>query len=133
MTDRGDHHHVPALVRHGDQLRYTQPDTPRPYKVPGGKVGVWIVAGVALAALVFSFVVGLLPPNVIKGLGPVTYVAILLVATFVLSIGGPLVFWVLRKPGWVAPNAAAYLTGKEDATPDAATPTAAAPGGGEPS
>jgi hypothetical protein len=45
----------------------------------------------------------------------VTYIAILLAATFVLSIGGPLLFWVFRKPGWVAPNAAAYLTGEEDA------------------
>jgi amino acid transporter len=106
------------------KLRYSQPDAPRPYKVPGGKVGVWIVAGVALAALVFSFVVGLFPPNVIKGIGPVAYVVILLAATFVLSIGGPLVFWVLRKPGWVAPNAAAYLTGDEDAEP-------AVPQGGE--
>jgi len=112
------------------KLRYSQPDTPRPYKVPGGKPGVWIVAGVALAALVFSFAVGLFPPNVIKGLGAGSYIAILLGATFVLSIGGPLVFWVLRKPSWVAPNAAAYLTGEEDeATPEVASPGAAAQGG----
>ena len=107
------------------KLRYSQPDAPRPYKVPGGKVGIWIVAGLALAALVFSFVVGLFPPNVIKGFGPVTYVVILLAATFVLSLGGPLLFWVLRKPGWVAPNAAAYLTGDEDA------PAAPAAGAGQ--
>jgi len=118
------------------KLRYSQPDAPRPYKVPGGKVGIWIVAGLALAALVFSFVVGLFPPNVIKGFGPVTYVVILLAATFVLSLGGPLLFWVLRKPGWVAPNAAAYLTGDEDAEPEPAGAAAGADDpakGGEPS
>ena len=108
------------------KLRYSQPDTPRPYKVPGGKAGVWIVAGVALAALVFSFVVGLFPPSVIKGFSPAAYIGILLAATFVLSIGGPLLFWVLRKPGWVAPNAAAYLSGDEDAAE--APAAAAAPG-----
>ena len=26
------------------RLRYTEPDTPRPYKVPGGKVGIWLIA-----------------------------------------------------------------------------------------
>jgi amino acid transporter len=114
------------------KLRYSQPDAPRPYKVPGGKAGVWIVAGIALAALVFSFVVGLFPPNVIKGIGPIAYVVILLVATFALSIGGPLIFWVLRKPGWVAPNAAAYLTGEEDApAEDSAAPAGAGAEGGD--
>jgi len=117
------------------KLRYSQPDAPRPYKVPGGKAGVWIVAGIALAALIFSFVVGLFPPNVIKGIGPVAYVVILLVATFALSIGGPLLFWMLRKPGWVAPNAAAYLTGEEDAAAEtaAAPPPGPAGEGGDPS
>ena len=34
------------------KLRYSRPDAPQPYKVPGGKAGVWIVARIALAALV---------------------------------------------------------------------------------
>ncbi len=41
-----------ALIR----LKYTEPDTPRPFVVPGGKIGAWllgiptiILAGVALA------------------------------------------------------------------------------------
>ena len=34
-----------ALIR----LRYTQPDTPRPYRIPGGKLGVWIVGGFGIA------------------------------------------------------------------------------------
>jgi amino acid transporter len=111
------------------KLRYSQPDTHRPYRVPGGKVGIWIVAGVALAALCFSFVVGLFPPSVIKGFSPAGYIGVLLGATFVLSIGGPLLFWVLRKPGWIAPNAAAYLTGDEDAADAPAAPGPAATSG----
>ena len=36
-----------AVIR----LRYTQPDTPRPYRIPGGKIGVWLVCGVGLLGL----------------------------------------------------------------------------------
>ena len=32
----------PALIR----LRYTHPDTPRPYRVPGGTRGVWLCGGI---------------------------------------------------------------------------------------
>ena len=104
------------------KLRYSQPDTPRAYKIPGGKPGVWIVAGIALAALAFSFVVDLFPPNVVKGLGLGGYIAIMLGGTFALSIGGPLLFWLFRKPAWAAPNAAAYLEGTEDEPDQAPTP-----------
>ena len=31
------------------KLRYTQPDTPRAYKIPGGNYGMWIVAGMGIA------------------------------------------------------------------------------------
>lgn len=29
----------------GIKLRYTQPDLKRSYKVPGGKMGMWLIAG----------------------------------------------------------------------------------------
>jgi amino acid transporter len=32
----------PSLIR----LRYTHPDVPRPYRVPGGNIGVWICGGI---------------------------------------------------------------------------------------
>lgn len=105
-----------ALIK----LRYAQPDTPRAYRVPGGMAGVWLVGGVAITALLFSFVVGLLPPSVVKGIGTVPYVLLLLVLSLLLSVGAPLVFWLFRRPGWVAPNAAAYLeSGEDDAGPPA--------------
>ncbi len=103
------------------KLRYTQPDTLRAYRIPGGMAGVWIVAGVAIVALAFSFIVGLLPPSVVTGIGTVPYALLLLALSFALSIGGPLVIWIFRKPGWVADNAAAYLETGED---PAATPPA---------
>ena len=99
------------------KLRYSQPDAPRPYRVPGGKAGMWVVCGTALAALVFSLAVGVLPPSVVGGMSPAVYVSVLVAATAGLSLGAPLVFWLRRKPGWVAPDAESYLTGGEPGRP----------------
>lgn len=97
-----------ALIK----LRYSQPDTPRAYTIPGGKPGVWVVSGVALGALVFSFVIGLLPPEGTKASMPV-YVSGMFLATLVLSVGVPALFYLFRKPSWRAENAEAYLEGEE--------------------
>ncbi len=110
------------------KLRYSQPDTPRAYRIPGGKAGVWIVAGAALVALVFAFVVGLMPPSIVKNVGTWSYVLILLALSLLLSVGAPMIFWLFRKPGWVAPNAAAYLESGEDDTPEAGAAAPATPG-----
>ena len=93
------------------KLRYSRPGTPRPYRVPGGKAGMWIVTGVALAALVFTLVVGCFPPGDVPRLGRTGYVVFVAGTTAVLSVGAPLVIWLFRKPRWVAPDARAYLVG----------------------
>ena len=70
-----------AVIR----LRYTQPDTARPYRIPGGKIGVWIVGGVGLIGCVVSFLLGFVPPSQLKTGNTVTYVLLLLAATVVLT------------------------------------------------
>ncbi|MGE9616489.1 MAG: APC family permease [Solitalea-like symbiont of Acarus siro] len=47
----------------GIKLRYTQPDLPRSYKVPGGKKGMIIIAGIGLVSVIFSFIVSFFPPS----------------------------------------------------------------------
>jgi len=79
------------------KLRYTQPDTPRPFRIPGGMVGVWLVGGIGAGGVIFSFLVGLMPPSYYdNGLG---YVAAVLFGTFVLA-APPLVFLKMKKPEW---------------------------------
>ena len=56
------------------RLRYTRPDVPRPYRIPGGIVGVWITAGVGLAGAAFTFVLGFVPPDQLKTGSPALYV-----------------------------------------------------------
>ena len=70
-----------AVIR----LRYIQPDTPRPYRIPGGKIGVWLVGGVGLIGCLVSFLLGFVPPSQLKTGNTVTYVLLLLTATVVLT------------------------------------------------
>ncbi len=44
------------------KLRYSQPDVERTIKVPGGMVGMWIVAGGGFAVTVFTLIIGFVPP-----------------------------------------------------------------------
>lgn len=80
------------------KLRYSQPDTPRPFKIPGGMVGVWLVGGLGLAGTVFAFVVGLIPPSYFST-GGFVYVGSVLLGTFLLAVP-PLIFLKCKKPGW---------------------------------
>ncbi len=71
------------------KLRYSQPDKVRPYRVPGGKAGMWIVSGLAFLTSLVSIFCGFIPPsNVIAdGKGAMTlYIGFLLVGSVVFVI-----------------------------------------------
>lgn len=44
-------------------LRFKHPETERPYKIPGGKLGIILVAGCGILMCVLSFCLGFLPPD----------------------------------------------------------------------
>ena len=46
------------------KLRYTHPNTPRPYKIPGGKIGVWVVAGIGFITVLSCFFIGFIPSGI---------------------------------------------------------------------
>jgi len=48
------------------RLRYSQPHTPRAYKIPGGKLGLWIIAGTGIIVCAFAFILGFMPPAQLK-------------------------------------------------------------------
>lgn len=80
------------------KLRYSQPDTPRAFKIPGGRAGVWIVGGVGFAACAFTFFISLFPPAS-SGFPTLPYFVLMLVGTAALALP-PLVFLWLKKPRW---------------------------------
>jgi amino acid transporter len=81
------------------RLRYTQPDLPRSFMVPGGKPGIWLVAGIGFAAVAFSLLVSFFPPTQLPVGNPAVYVA-LVAAGLVVFIGAALIIYSIRKPAW---------------------------------
>ncbi|WP_414040681.1 APC family permease [Acidithiobacillus sp. M4-SHS-6] len=63
------------------RLRYTQPDIPRPYRVPGGNNwGLWLVAGIGFMTSFACLLIGLIPPGHMSEViyGPSMLVALLI-------------------------------------------------------
>jgi amino acid transporter len=83
------------------KLRYSQPDTPRPFKIPGGMAGIWLVGGLGACGTTFAFIVGLMPPSYFSTSG-LTYVSAVLFGTFLLAVP-PLVFLKFKNPRWLKP------------------------------
>ncbi|HXY32323.1 MAG TPA: amino acid permease [Gemmatimonadaceae bacterium] len=81
------------------RLRYAQPDRPRPYRIPGGLIGVWLAGGTGLLAIFLAAYVGLFPPAGTTFVSAPVYVGIMLAGTVALSFT-PFVFLALRKESW---------------------------------
>lgn len=89
------------------KLRYDQPNHPHPFKVSGGKVGAWIVAGIGLISSVFGIVLTIYPPAQIKSEvgSPVTYVVIICILVAVILAICFIMYQLSKKhPEWVDPR-----------------------------
>ncbi|WP_426460890.1 putative glutamine/gamma-aminobutyrate antiporter GadC [Mycoplasma hafezii] len=85
-------------------LRYSQPNRPRPYRIPGPKnIGMWIFAGLGFCGSLLAFIVSFAPPSQIDIGSPVLYVAILLIAAIIFTII-PFVIFKFKKDHWLDPN-----------------------------
>ncbi len=81
-------------------LRFSQPNKIRPYKVPGGKIGMLIVAGLGLLASLFALFIGFVPPSTLHTGNIVFYEGFLIVGIIVLSVP-PFIFRKLKKESWI--------------------------------
>ncbi len=70
----------------GIRLRKTQPDLPRPFKVPGGKNGMMIFGGVGFIAVVFALILCFIPPSELPISSPTFYTVFLIVGTLVFLL-----------------------------------------------
>lgn len=82
------------------RLRYSQPNVNRTYKVPGGNIGMWLVAGIGLLSVLFAMVVGFFPPTQLTVGSPQFYVVFLIIGTIVF-VSAPLIINWLKKPSWI--------------------------------
>ncbi len=81
-------------------LRYTRPDVERPFRIPWGNTGIWIIAGTGtLAGTAGIFMLFVPPDSSNLHLSPVFFVS-LVAASFVVAFIVPHVVYALRKPEW---------------------------------
>lgn len=78
------------------RLRYSQPDTPRAYRVPGGNAGMWCVAGSAIIGAVFAITVFYAPQADVSAM---VWMGLLLGALIVMGTP-PFMIYGLRKSEW---------------------------------
>lgn len=84
------------------KLRYSKPEVERSYRLPGGKVGVWVVGAAGIAGCAFAFVAGFFPPGDWAAWDTgqrITYYAIV-VGGFFLLTAPPFLLRVVKRRGW---------------------------------
>ncbi len=87
-------------------LRHKEPNTPRSFRIPGGKFGMWVVAGLGLLGSLLAFCFSFIPPSQIPVGSPAMYVGVLLIGA-VIFVGIPLIIYACRRPSWADPEAKA--------------------------
>lgn len=91
------------LYMTGIKLRYSRPDLPRPYKVPGGNFGMIFTASIGMLAVIFALILGFFPPSQLSVRSPQEYVFIVVGGVlFFLVI--PFIVYAFKKPSWVRKN-----------------------------
>jgi len=67
-------------------LRYSQPEVKRPYRVPGGQLGIWSLAVVGILACVFGFWIVFIPPSQLETGDRTTFQLMLGISFVILAL-----------------------------------------------
>lgn len=86
----------------GIWLRYKKPDVHRAYKIPGGKFGMWLTAGVGFVSSALAIFIGFFPPDQLETGSPLFYV-LFLVFGMILFCAAPFIILLFKKPSWNEP------------------------------
>ena len=100
-----------AVIR----LRYSEPGADRPYRIPGGKVGIWIVAGMGIAGCVFGLIIGFVPPTGVKHWATPVYIAAMAAGILICSLP-PFIIEKIKKPSWKIAHPDEVLVDVEEGT-----------------
>lgn len=84
------------------KLRYKRPHTERSFKVPGGNLGMWLMAGLGLASTLFALFLGFLPPSQLDITNQLQYVGFIIGGVIVACIG-PNIILAFKRPHWDKP------------------------------
>ncbi len=67
-------------------LRYSKPDVVRPFKIPGGNYGMWVVGVIGGGTSLFAMCLGFVPPSQIPTGDPVVYKVLLVVGVAIFCL-----------------------------------------------
>lgn len=81
------------------RLRIKKPDVERTYRVPGGKIGLWIVSSMGILSASFALGLSFLPPSQLETGNLFLYESILIGGTIIFCLA-PIAIYHLRKPEW---------------------------------
>ena len=81
------------------KLRYSRPDVARHFRVPGGNLGMWLIAGCGFLAVAFALIVSFFPPTQIPVGSPTLYTGMVIIGLIVFG-GAPFVLHAFKKPSW---------------------------------
>jgi amino acid transporter len=81
------------------KLRYKYPHIKRAYKIPGGVLGIWTIAGLGLIGSISTFLIGFFPPAQIAVGNTLPYVSFLILSIVVVCVA-PSVILLFEKPEW---------------------------------
>ncbi len=81
-------------------LRYKHPNVHRVYKVPGGKVGIWLIALLGIIGSGFGVVISFFPPSQIDT-GSLIIMEVFLVGATLIFCTAPFLIFACRKPAWI--------------------------------
>ncbi|NCC51183.1 MAG: amino acid permease [Spartobacteria bacterium] len=98
-----------AVIR----LRYLYPDTPRPYRIPGGLPGIWCIGGLGIVGSLFTLLIGFVPPSQLSTGNIVFYEAFLL-AGILIMVAVPFILYRFKKTSWISTGLSQTHSPKED-------------------
>lgn len=81
------------------KLRYSQPDHYRAYKIPGGNISMWIIAGVGILCCSFTILIGFVPPTQIP-INNIWFFELFLIIGLFVFIGLPWFFSKKHGPSY---------------------------------
>ncbi len=81
------------------KLRYKRPKVERAYRIPGGKIGIWIVGIIGIVGSGFAIIIGFFPPGQIETGSIFFYVSFLAMGIIVCCLA-PSFILKFHKPSW---------------------------------
>lgn len=80
------------------KLRYTKAHVLRPYRIPGGKIGIWLVAGSGILSSLFAIIISFFPPDQISIGGSTFYFTFLISGLCLICLTPSLILCFKNSP-----------------------------------